>query len=61
MRSDFNHPLALTTFFWAAPALVLMFGWAIFAGILRTLAPQGRAASTRSAEQVAGQASEEQG
>lgn len=47
MRSDFNHPLALSTFFWAAPALALLFGWAIVAGVYQTLRQEPGAVETR--------------
>jgi hypothetical protein len=36
MRSDFNPDLAMATFQWANPALVLVFIWAVVAGMVRT-------------------------
>ena len=40
MRSDFNPRLAMATFQWVNPALVLVFLWAVIAGAARTR--QGR-------------------
>jgi hypothetical protein len=36
MRSDFNPDLAMATFRWANPALVLVFVWAVVAGAVRS-------------------------
>jgi len=36
MRSDFNPDLALTTFYWANPALILVFVWVIVASAVRS-------------------------
>ena len=36
MRSDFNPDLAMATFQWANPALVLVFIWAVVAGVVRS-------------------------
>jgi hypothetical protein len=36
MRSDFNPDLAMTTFRWANPALVLVFVWAVVVGAVRS-------------------------
>jgi hypothetical protein len=36
MRSDFNPDLAMVTFQWANPALVLVFLWGIIAGVIQT-------------------------
>ena len=36
MRSDFNPDLAMATFRWANPALVLVFIWAVVAGAVRS-------------------------
>jgi hypothetical protein len=36
MRSDFNPDLAMATFRWANPALVLVFVWAVAAGVVRS-------------------------
>jgi hypothetical protein len=36
MRSDFNPDLAMTTFQWANPALILVFIWAVVAAAVRS-------------------------
>jgi len=36
MRSDFNPSLAMATFRWANPALLLVFVWAVIAGAVRS-------------------------
>ena len=36
MRSDFNPDLAMATFRWANPALVLVFIWAVVAGAVHS-------------------------
>ena len=36
MRSDFNPALALTTFYWANPALVLVFIWVVVTSAVRS-------------------------
>ena len=35
-RSDFNHPLAMATFHWAHPAMLLVFVWGVVAGAIRS-------------------------
>jgi hypothetical protein len=39
MRSDFNPDLAMATFQWANPALLLVFIWAAVAGAMRSCRP----------------------
>jgi len=36
MRSDFNPDLAMLTFQWANPALLLVFLWGVIAGVIQT-------------------------
>ena len=36
MRSDFNPDLALTTFYWANPALILVFIWVVVTAAVRS-------------------------
>lgn len=36
MRSDFNHPLALTTFYWTNSAMILVLAWAVVVGASRS-------------------------
>ena len=47
MRSDFNPGLAMVTFQWANPALVLVFAWAVVVGTVRSwrAARQSKASS----------------
>ncbi len=37
MRSDLNPDLTMRTFLWAGPALMLVFAWAVVAGVAQTL------------------------
>ena len=42
MRSDFNPDLAMATFHWANPALLLVFIWAVVAGAVRSCRTAGQ-------------------
>ncbi len=49
MRSDFNPDLAMATFHWANPALVLVFIWAVVAGAARSRRAVGQSKTVSSA------------